>query len=135
NDLGEVTRQIDPTVTLAGGQRVQYETRFLYDGAGHRVMEQRSNVDFDGTTPANATVDRSWSYDAVGLRLSERVEVDADDAHDLVTRYGYEENDQLSIVERPEGNRTFLTYDSWRLPFKTFYGVAAGASLAASYPT
>jgi RHS repeat-associated protein len=135
NALGEVTRQIEPVVTLAGGRQVQDETLFFYDGAGNRVMERRSNVDFDGTVPANTFIDRSWSYDAVGNRLSERVEVDADDAHDLVTRFAYDENDQLSAVQRPEGNRTFFTYDAWRLPFKTFYGVAPGGSPAAAYPT
>ena len=135
NDLGEVTRELDPPVTLANGQRVQYEKRFIYDGAGYRVMERRRNINADGTTPANDFVDRSSRFDVAGNRLSQRDEVDEIEAHDLVTRYAYDPNDQLSVVQRPGGNRTFVTYDSWRLPFKFFYGVAPGALPAESYPS
>lgn len=124
NDLGETTREIEPAVTLRNGQTVRYETQYVYDGAGNRVMSRRSNVDADGGVPPNAFIDRSQSFDAVNNPLLSRVEVDGDDAHDLVTRYRYDRNDQLAVVEQPEGNRTFHVYDERRLRFETFYGIA-----------
>jgi RHS repeat-associated protein len=136
NDLGETTRQIDAEVTLRNGQRLRYETRFVYDAAGNRVLSRRSNVDFDGAVSANDFVDRAQSFDAAGNLLASRAEVDGDDAHDLVTRYRYDRNDRLAVVEQPEGNRTFHLYDERLLRFKTFYGVApaAGGDPAAGYP-
>src|SRR6185369_7795378 len=98
------------------------------DAAGHPILVRRGNVDLDGTTLPNAFVDRSATFDAAGNRLSSRVEIDGDDAHDLVTRYAYDGNDQLAVVQQPEGNRTFQLYDERRSPFKVFYGVARSRS-------
>jgi RHS repeat-associated protein len=132
--LGEKTKEIEPEVSLDNGGHVQYETRFVHDAAGNPVLGRRSNIDFDGTVPANDFIDRSRSFDAIGNLLSERVETDADPAHDLTTRYAYDGNDQRSIVQKPEGNRTFMVYDERRLLFRTFAGVAPGQTVADSYP-
>ncbi|MCP4656827.1 MAG: hypothetical protein GY856_15565 [bacterium] len=136
NDLGETIREIDPEVTLRNGQKVRYETRTIYDGAGNPVMIRRSNVDVAGNVAANDFIDRSQSFAHDHIRLSVRLEVDGDDDHDLVTRYGYDDNDQLVVVERPEGNRTFHVYDERGLRFKTFYGVAPSLTgqLIQGYP-
>jgi RHS repeat-associated protein len=136
NDLEETVRELEAEVTLWNGQKVRYENRYVYDGAGNRVMSRRSNVDIDGTVAANAFIDRSQSFDAVNNMLSSRVEVDGDDANDLVTRYAYDRNDQLAVAQQPEGNRTFHVYDERRLRFKTFYGIARGTSgdLEDAYP-
>jgi hypothetical protein len=83
NKLQEKTRWTEPLVTLRNGQQVRYETRCIYDGAGNKVMERRSNIDLDGGLPANAWIDRSRSYDDVNNLLSERIEVDDNDANDL----------------------------------------------------
>ena len=57
--------------------------------------------------------DRSESFDAVNNRLSRRVEIDNDPTHDLRTLYQYDGNDQLAVIQKPEGNRTFrLAQDS-----------------------
>ncbi len=129
NDLLEPTRDVEPEVTLRSGGQVHYETRYAYDGAGNRVMTRRSNVDVGGNVPANDFIDRSQRYDDVNNLLSSRVEFDATDANDLVTRYAYDGNDQLAIVQQPEGNRTFHLYDERLLRFKTFYGVAPPSSV------
>ncbi len=134
NNLGESTREIEPTVTLRNGTQVRYETRHIYDGAGNEVMHRRSNIDFDGTVSVNAFIDRSMSYDAVNNLLSSRVEVDEDEANDLITRYAYDNNDDQIITQKPEGNREFMVYDERRLSFKTFYGVAPGATVEEGYP-
>lgn len=134
NDLQERTRWIEPSVTLRNGARVRYETRCIYDGAGNKVMERRSNIDFNGSVPANAWIDRSMSYDDVNNMLSERVEVDTNDANDLITRYAYDGNDDRVITRKPEGNREFLVYDERRLRYKMFYGVAPGERIAEGYP-
>ncbi len=136
NHLGERVREIDAEVTLRNGDKVRYETRYVYDGAGNQVMSRRSNVDLDGTVAANEFIDRSQSFDDVNDLLSSRVEVDGDDDNDFVTRYAYDRNDQLAVVQQPEGNRTFHVYDERRLRFKTFYGVApsAGGDPAEVYP-
>lgn len=136
NDLGEKVRELDAEVTLRNGQKVRYQTRHFYDGAGNRVLSRRSNVDVDGTVPANRFIDRSQSFDDVNNLLSSRVEIDGDDANDLITRYAYDGNDQLAVTEQPEGNRTFHVYDERRLRFKTFYGIApsTGGDLTQAYP-
>ena len=69
--------------------------------------------------PSNDFIDRSQSFDDVNNLLSSRVEVDEDDASDLITRYAYDGNDQLAVVQQPEGNRAFHVYDERRLRFKT----------------
>ena len=124
DDANEVVRELDPVVTLHNGQHVRYESRFVYDGSGNQVVRRRLNLDVDGNAAPNEWIDRSQSFDAVGNLLSSRVEVDGLDDHDLVTRYRYDGNDDLAVIERPEGNRTFHVYDERRLRFKTFYGVA-----------
>ncbi|MCP4545801.1 MAG: RHS repeat-associated core domain-containing protein [bacterium] len=134
NDLGERTREINAEVTLRNGQKVRYESRYLYDSAGNQVMSRRSNVDLDGTVPVNDFIDRSQSFDEVNNRLTARVEIDENDANDAVTRYAYDNNDQLAVVQQPEGNRTFHLYDERRLRFKTFYGIAPGSEPAEAYP-
>ncbi len=134
NDLQERVRWIDPSVTLRNGTQVRYETRCVYDGASNKVLDRRSNIDVDGTIPANGWIDRSMSYDDVNNLLSERVEVDANDANDLVTRYAYDGNDDHATTRKPEGNREFRFYDERRLLFKTFYGVAPGSTILEGYP-
>ena len=134
NDLEERTRWIEPSVTLRNGTQVRYETRCVYDGAGNKVLDRRSNIDVDGTRPANGWIDRSMSYDDVNNLLSERVEVDANDANDLITRYAYDGNDDQVATRKPEGNREFRLYDERRLLFKTFYGVATGSRILEGYP-
>ncbi|GJL76748.1 RHS repeat-associated core domain-containing protein [Nitrosomonas sp.] len=129
NDLQEVVVETDPPVTLRNGQQVRYQTLLIYDGAGNQVLRRRSNIDLDGSVPANDFIDTAMSFDAVNNLLSERVEVDENDANDLVTRYDYDGNDDLSVTQKPEGNRTFNIYDERRLLFKTFYGVAPGLQL------
>lgn len=134
NDLQERTRWIEPPVTLRNGARVRYETRCVYDGDGNKVLDRRSNIDLDGSLPANAWIDRSMSYDDVNNLLSERVEVDANDANDLITRHAYDGNDDPIITRKPEGNREFVIHDERRLLFKTFHGVASGARITDGYP-
>jgi hypothetical protein len=124
NKLQEKTRWTEPLVTLRNGQQVRYETRCIYDGAGNKVMERRSNIDLDGGLPANAWIDRSRSYDDVNNLLSERIEVDDNDANDLVSRNAYDRNDDPAVTQKPEGNREFVIYDERRLRLKSFYGVA-----------
>ncbi|MGB7949788.1 MAG: hypothetical protein WCH75_19060, partial [Candidatus Binatia bacterium] len=134
NNLQEKTRWLEPLVTLRNGLQVRYETRCLYDGAGNKVIERRSNIDLDGKVPANAWIDRSMSYDDVNNLISERVEVDDNDANDLITRYAYDGNDDLAVTQKPEGNREFVIYDERRLRFKMFYGVAPGTRVVEGYP-
>lgn len=133
----EIVRELDPEVTLHNGQKVRYETRFVYDGAGNQVLRRRLNLEADGRSAVNEWVDRSQSFDAIGNLLSSRIEVDGVDGHDLVTRYRYDGNDDLAVVEQPEGNRTFHLYDERRLRFKTFFGVAPSRNgdAADGYPT
>jgi YD repeat-containing protein len=144
NDLQEVVREWQPSVTLTNGRRVRYETRHIFDGAGNVVMTRRSNIDVDGTLPTNPWIDRSASYDIVNNLLSERVEIDGNDANDLITRNAYDDNDDQIIVLKPRGNRSFTIHDERCLVFKTFYGVApapsgssdssAGGTPMAGYP-
>lgn len=129
NNVQETIREIEPVVTLRNGQQVRYETQHIYDGAGNEVLHRRSNIDLDGTVPANAFIDRSMSYDDVNNLLSDRVEVDENDANDLITRYAYDGNDDLIVTRKPEGNREFRVYDERRLIFKNFYGVTPGFNL------
>jgi len=124
NDLQEVVREKQPSVTLSNGLQVQYETQHIFDGAGNTVMTRRSNIEIDGNIPANAWIDRSASFDKVNNLLSERVEIDDNNANDLVTRYAYDRNDDQAVVQKPEGNRSFTIYDERQLSFKLFYGVA-----------
>ena len=137
NDLKEKTFEFDAEVTLSNGRRTRYQTRYIYDGAGNRVISRRSNVDLDGTVLANNFIDRSQSFDDVNNLLASIVEVDGDDTNDLVTRYAYDKNDQFRVVQQPEGNRSFHVYDERRLRFKTFYGIAPSASgdLTDAYPS
>ncbi len=134
NDLFEPTRVVEPLVTLRHAAQVRYETTLVYDGAGNRVARSRTNLDAEGAPLPNPTVDRFSSYDAIGKLRASRIEVDGNPANDLVTRYAYDRNDQLSIRERPAGNRTFHVYDERRLALRTFYGVAPGALLEDGYP-
>lgn len=134
NDLQERVRWIEPSVTLRNGTRVRYETRCVYDGAGNKVLDRRSNSDVDGSFQANAWNDRSMSYDDVNNLLSERVEVDANDANDLITRYTYDGNDDQVVTRKPEGNREFRLYDERSLLLKTFYGIAPGERIDEGYP-
>lgn len=136
NDLKEKTAEFDAEVTLSNGRRLRYQTQYVYDGSGNRIMSRRSNVGLDGQPLPNRFVDRSQSFDDVNNLLSTRVEVDSNDANDLITRYAYDRNDQLAIVRQPEGNRTFHVYDERRLRFKTFYGIAPSTdgSPSQSYP-
>lgn len=134
NKLQEKTRWTEPLVTLRNGQQVRYETRCIYDGAGNKVMERRSNIDLDGGVPANAWIDRSRSYDDVNNLLSERIEVDDNDANDLVSRNAYDRNDDPAVTQKPEGNREFVIYDERRLRLKSFYGVAPGTKVDEGYP-
>jgi YD repeat-containing protein len=136
NALGELVSEREPEVTLFNGQKVRYETRHDYDGAGNRVLTRRSNQDHRGVTSAsNPWIDRSCSYDAGNLRLAERVEVDGNDGNDLITLYAYDGNQQLSVVQRPEGNRTFTTHDERGLCLRQWFGVAPGDTLMEGYPT
>ena len=134
NNLQEKTRWIEPFVTLRNGRRVRYETRCIYDGAGNKVLERRSNIDLDGSVLANSWIDRSMSYDDVDNLLSERVEIDGNDANDLVSRNAYDRNDDLAVTQKPEGNRQFVLYDERRLRLKTFYGIAPGSKVDEGYP-
>jgi len=135
NALGEVVAEFEPEVTLYNGNKVRYETRNVYDGAGNRVLTRRSNVDHRGMVDGvNPWIDRSWSFDAGNLRLAERMEVDGNDANDLITRRAYDGNQQLIVTEQPEGNRIFTTYDERRLRLREFAGVAPGATLLSGYP-
>ncbi len=135
NDLQEKRRWVEPKVTLGNGAQVCYETQWAYDGAGNRVLERRSNIDLNGIKPRNAFIDRSTCYDDTNNKISERVEVDAHDVNDLVTRFLRDGNDDIRIIEKPEGNREFRIYDERRLLFKTFYGVAAALRSDDGYPT
>lgn len=134
NDMQEVIAEAEPPVTLRSSQQVRYQTLMIYDGAGNQVLRRRSNIDLDGSIPANDFIDAAMSFDAVNNLLSERVEVDENDANDLVTRYAYDGNDDRSVTQKPEGNRTFNIYDERRLLFKTFYGVAPGLQLTPINP-
>ena len=134
NDLLEPVRQLDPSVTLLGGAHVRYEARFIYDGAGNVLMSRRSNIDVDGGVLRNEFVDESRAYDAVNNMISSRVEVDHFSANDLITRYAYDLNDDLAVVQRPEGNREFFIYDERRLLYGNFYGIALGAAVSEGYP-
>ena len=129
NDLAELTREIEPAVTVRNDEQVRYETRYIYDGAGNQAMTRRSNIDLDGSVPTNGFIDRSTSYDAINNQLSSRVEVNEQDNDDLITRYAYDRNDQLAVVQKPEGNRTFHIYDERRLLYKTFYGISRPTGL------
>ncbi|MBX3335240.1 MAG: hypothetical protein KF876_14030 [Nitrospira sp.] len=135
NDLQERVRWIEPSVTLRNGTQVRYETRCVYDGASNKVLDRRSNIDVDGTIPANEWIDRSMSYDDVNNLLSERIEVDANDANDLITRYAYDGNDDRVVTRKPEGNREFRLYDERQLLLKTFYGIAPGSTILEGYPS
>lgn len=135
NDLQETVLALDALVTLRNGVSVRYETRMIYDGAGNVVLSRRSNINAHGGTLPNEFIDRSTVFDVVNNVLLTRVEVDDDDASDLITEYAYDRNDQLAVVQQPEGNRTFHIYDERRLSFKTFYGVQPGATITESYPT
>ena len=123
NNLQEVVSEFEPPVTLINGNQVQYETRCVRDGAGNIVIARRSNIDVDGTIPANAWIDRSVSFDVVNNQLSERVEIDENKENDLIARYAYDKNDQQIIEQKPGGNRNFRIYDERQLDFKTFYGL------------
>ncbi len=125
NNLQEVVSELEPSVTLINGNRVQYVTRNVRDGAGNIVMTRRNNIAVDGTIPVNAWIDRSASFDVVNNQLSERVEIDANNENDLVTCFAYNNNDDLIVTQRAKGNRTITIPDERRLPLKTFYGVAA----------
>jgi RHS repeat-associated protein len=134
NDVGEAVAMREPRVTLRNQACILYETRTVYDGAGYPVLERRSNVDFDGTTPQNEFVDTSRTFDDVGNLLSVRVEVDGSVENDLIARFAYDRNDLTSIIQRPEGNRTFHVRDERNLPFRTFHGVARHAVIDNAYP-
>ena len=134
NDLMETVREVDPQVALLNDAVVRYETRSIYDGAGHLVMSRRSNQDETGKLLPNPWNDRAMTYDAVGNTLSLRVEIDADEVNDLITRYAYDGNDQLTVVRYAEGNGDLYLYDERKLPYKHFYGVAAGERTGSGYP-
>jgi RHS repeat-associated protein len=134
DDLKETVAVLDPWVTLRNGVQVRYSTTNFYDGAGYLVLKSRSNIDFDGSFLPNPYVATSWSFDAVGNRLAERREVDNNLADDLITSFGYDPNDQLAIIQKPAGNRTFHVYDERHLLLKTFHGVAASAQINSGYP-
>jgi RHS repeat-associated protein len=134
NDLLEIVAETKPEVGLRGGARVRYEVRWVYDGAGNPVMQRESNVDVDGSSPANDFVDESRSFDAVNNLLAVRREVDGTDGNDLVTSYAYDRNDDRSVVQYPKGNREFTVYDERRLRLKRFTGVAPGSSPTEGFP-
>jgi RHS repeat-associated protein len=134
DELGEETSVTEPAVTLWTGQQVRYTTSTVYDGAGNPVMISRTNIDYDGTVAPNVSVDVSRTYDAVNNLLSERREVDANHADDLITRYAYNANDLRIVMQKPQGNREFTVYDERLLPYRTFYGIAAGPQITDGYP-
>ncbi|NUQ34273.1 MAG: hypothetical protein HUU29_04960, partial [Planctomycetaceae bacterium] len=136
NNLGEVIRRDEPTVTLPEtGTTSTYATHFFHDGAGNMVMSARTNEDFNDTARPNPFLNASAAFNVVNNVTMSRVEVDASAANDLTTEYAYDKNDQQTIVRLPEGNRTFVLFDERRLPFKTFYGVEPGIAINTGYPT
>lgn len=135
NDLQEPVLWIQPPVALGDGIAVRYQMLSIYDGAGNKVIERRTNVDSEGRAGSTPWIDRSMTYDDVHNLMSERVQVDEDEANDLIERYAYDGNDDPAVTRRPEGNRTFWVYDERRLPFKTFTGVGAGPRIADAYPS
>ena len=134
NNAGELTLALEPSVTLRNSNVVRYMTTNIYDGAGNLVLSGRRNLDLHGNVLSNAWVDHIRSYDAVNNVLSERVEVDHNDANDLITRYAYTLEDQLAVIQKPEGNRLFHIYDERGLPLRTFYGIEPGVTITAGYP-
>lgn len=134
NPLGQVVRRVEPSVSTHGGPDVNYETHYVYDGAGRRVMVRRLNIDVDGSPLPNTYVDHSYTYDAIGNRLTRRVETDSTSGNDLTTEYAYDGNSQLIAAQKPRGNRVFYTYDERRLPLRHFYGIDPGVSILDGYP-
>ena len=135
NDLEEVTRELEPPVTLHNGSVVQYENRCVYDGAGNKVLDRRINIDANGVLQSNAFIDQSTAFNDVNNVTLTRAEIDGADANDLIAQYAYDRNDQRSVDAQPEGNRAFQIYDERGMLFKVFYGVSPGLSPTSSYPT
>jgi RHS repeat-associated protein len=134
DEMGELNLMMMPSVTLWTGQQARYVTSTVYDGAGNAVMASRKNYDYTGAILPNASIDRSFTYDAVNNLISERHEVDSNHADDLITRYAYNSNDLKSVTQKPQGNRELNVYDERLMLFRTFYGVAPGAPLNGGYP-
>jgi RHS repeat-associated protein len=134
NNLGEKVLTTEPTVTLWTGQQFRYTSSTFYDGAGNAVLIGRTNLDYNGAVLPVPSVAVSRTYDAINHLLSERRVVDANHAHDLITRFAYNSNDLEIVTQKPRGNREFTVYDDRLLPFRTFYGVAPGPQITNGYP-
>ncbi len=136
NAYGEVERVIYPEVTLGDETTTaSYEDVTYRDAAGHVVLQRRSNIDHEGNPVAgNEFIDTSFAYDAIGHVVAVQNEIDGDDNNDILTTFTFDDRESPVAVQKPEGNRVFMTYDERDLPFRLFYGVDSGVDPLQGYP-
>ncbi len=131
NETVTVTRGADVSLATSSGELVTgesafaYTTRFTRDHNGRLVLQEVENRDL--TTPGvGAFVDLTRTVDLLGNLVASTVEVDATTV--LTTTFEYDPNELLSVVERPEGDRTVFTYDERNLPFEITRGSGSPAA-------
>ncbi len=114
NEPVVLTRGSDVAEAVASGQLITgepplaYQTRWLYDFNGRVTTVQVENR--DSTTPGvGAFVDRTYGYDILDNLITTDVEVDA--ATTATVTIGYDPNERVLWVQKPEGNKIAATYD------------------------
>ncbi|RMG13723.1 MAG: hypothetical protein D6731_11680, partial [Planctomycetota bacterium] len=117
---------------------LDYETHYLYDFNDNLVEVRVENAgERDGSAlrvPQNPFWTRKTAYDILDdpvVRLVEVEPVFDDEALSvsspgvIVTRLGYDPNENLSLVQKPEGNLVRFVYDERDLLFETVDGAGS----------
>ncbi|MGE3165387.1 MAG: PKD domain-containing protein [Planctomycetota bacterium] len=133
NEPVVITRGSSVSAAVSSGELITgeparaYLTRHFYDANGNVVRTEVENRD-SNTAGVGAFIEHEFEYDLLNNRVEERVEVDSSTT--LTTQFRYDENENRTLVIRPEGNRLGTTYDERDLVFTQTRGV--GTALAAT---
>lgn len=126
NERIRMVRGADVSAAAASGQpptgetALAFVTRRFYDHNGRVV---RSEIENRGsTTPGVGTfVERTFTHDIFDHLVGQTVEVDAETV--LVSTFRYDQNENLTLVTKPAGNKIEIVYDERDLPFTSTRGL------------
>jgi RHS repeat-associated protein len=95
DERGNRIAEVSPRGNAEGAEPAEFETSFTYDAAGNRL-----------TTVGPLAHERKWTYDANGNQKT------ATDPSNHTTTYAYDAANQLTLVERPNGQTEETEYDA-----------------------
>jgi len=94
NSLNEVVRLISRDVDGTG---TRYEVDFFYDANGNLEKKEIENVDENGTLASNTHFTTTYLFDVLNNSIQKIEEVNP--TKNVVTKYEYDENDNVSKIE------------------------------------